>query len=134
MIDEVENLRRVHQSRERVDAPSMKDTLGRQRVSQLAAQTEKRVRGGVLLASKARHRRQETLQGEKTQCGSQSGNLAKPQALGWAASGVLSPEGDARNVKWRANLKREAAFERTYDTRGGEKPRRVDPMSGTGMK
>lgn len=33
-----------------------------------------------------------------------------------------------------ANCKRVAAFERTYGSAGGSKPRRVNPMDGFGMK
>jgi hypothetical protein len=49
-------------------------------------------------------------------------------------SGVPSPEEGSRVFGPEANFEREAAFERTYGTREGVKPRRVNPMSGTGMK
>jgi hypothetical protein len=32
------------------------------------------------------------------------------------------------------NSRRDAAFERAYGTGGGSRPRRVNPMSGTGME
>jgi len=48
---------------------------------------------------------------------------------------VLNPEGEALRLDLRGNLKRAAAFERTYDlSRGAKIPRRANPKGGSEMK
>jgi hypothetical protein len=48
---------------------------------------------------------------------------------------VLNPEGEAPRLDLGGNLKRAAAFERTYDLSFGEDiPRRENPIGGSGME
>jgi hypothetical protein len=78
--------------------------------------------------------RQETLQEENAQGGTDRVFWLIPRYFGRAFLGVPNPEEEARRVRASANLMRAAAFERAYGTKEGQRPRRADPMSGTGMK
>jgi hypothetical protein len=130
----VKNSKGVRRSRERGAAFAAKKTLGRHKLGQRAAEFEKRERGWEV-SKGTPPARIRNLGGEEAQGGIRKGTLVNDQASGRDCPGVTSPEGRVgRTEKALLISKRVAAFEKTYGMRAGEKPRRENPKSGSGMK
>jgi hypothetical protein len=131
---EVENLKGVRRSREREAASREVKTLWRRRSGQLAAVSAKRERGWSRHINRGgRLARQETPEGRKPKevtAGAVQLNIAYPGGISAVCEALKEREHSRCSPTPRG---RRRSRERTAPSEGA-KPRRANPMSGTGMK
>jgi len=129
----VENPRWECRSRERATAPTAVETLGRRRLCSACEQDEEAREGrddpqkGKSAAVSKRPKRGPSPRRQSRP------TLAKPQRMIVSSSGREDPEG-ASNAAANDEHQEGTALERAYGGLRGEKPRRVNPMDGTGME
>jgi hypothetical protein len=113
----------------------MLSALGRRRLLSACGRIEKAREGlGALLLVTQPAGRARNLGGAESQGGIRLGFWLNPKAHVRDLRDEQSPEAAMRRFGVVSNRVRVTALERAYGVPGGEKPRRVNPMSGSGMK